>query len=186
MAVPKHSANLVGMSPENPTSGKGRPTPARKEREAARKKPLVAPRTKEAKRAAAEARRKANIAAREGYAAGDDRYLTKRDAGPVKRLIRDYVDSRWFTTGEILIPVMIIAVFITTPVLADFLNVLVMVIFGLFLVESFLLARGAKTAIARKFGNKEEKGVWLYVAFRALYPRYFRLPRPQVRRGTKF
>ena len=173
------------MTPANASNGKGRPTPARKEREAARKKPLVAPRTKEGKKAAAEERRKANIAAREGYAAGDDRYLTKRDAGPVKRLIRDYVDSRWFTTGEVLLPAMVLAVFITAPGLAQILNVVVLVIFGLFIVESLLLARGAKKLIAKKYG-KDEKGVWLYVAFRAIYPRFFRLPRPQVARGTKF
>lgn len=146
---------------------------------------MVAPRTKEGKKAAAEERRKANLAAREGYAAGDDRYLTKRDAGPVKRLIRDYVDSRWFTTGEVLLPVMVLAVFITTPGLAEILNVVVLSIFGLFIVESLLLARGVKKLIAKKYG-KDEKGVWLYVAFRALYPRFFRLPRPQVARGTKF
>ena len=173
------------MTPANASNGKGRPTPARKEREAARKKPLVAPRTKEGKKAAAEERRKANLAAREGYAAGDDRYLTKRDAGPVKRLIRDYVDSRWFTTGEVLLPVMVLAVFITTPGLAQILNVVVLTIFGLFILESLLLARGVKKLIAKKYG-KSEKGVWLYVAFRALYPRFFRLPRPQVARGTKF
>lgn len=174
------------MTPANSSSGKGRPTPARKEREAARKKPLVAPRTKEGRKAAAEERRKANLAAREGYAAGDDRYLTKRDAGPVKRLIRDYVDSRWFTTGEILLPSMVLAVFITAPGLADILNVVVLVIFGLFLLESFLLTLGVKKIIVKKYGSKEDKGVWLYVAFRALYPRFFRLPRPQVKRGAKF
>ena len=173
------------MTPANSSNGKGRPTPARKEREAARKKPLVAPRTKESKKAAAEERRKSNIAAREGYAAGDDRYLTKRDAGPVKRLIRNYVDSRWFTTGEILLPVMVLAVFITTPGLAEILNVVVLAIFGLFILESLLLARAVKKIIIQKYGNQEAKGVWLYVAFRALYPRFFRLPRPQVARGTK-
>jgi hypothetical protein len=174
------------MTPADSSNGKGRPTPARKEREAARKKPLVAPRTKEGKKAAAEERRKANIAAREGYAAGDDRYLTKRDAGPVKRLIRDYVDSRWFTTGEVLLPVMVFAVFVTAPGIAQILNVVVLVIFGVFILESFLLANAVKKIIVKKYGEKEGKGVWLYVAFRALYPRFFRLPRPQVARGTKF
>lgn len=173
------------MTPANSSNGKGRPTPARKEREAARKKPLVAPRTKEGRKAAAEERRKANIAAREGYAAGDDRYLTKRDAGPVKRLIRDYVDSRWFTTGEVLLPVMVLAVFITAPGIAQILNAVVLVIFGVFILESFLLANAVKKIIIKKYGEKEAKGVWLYVAFRALYPRFFRLPRPQVTRGTK-
>lgn len=171
-------------STSNP-SGKGRPTPTRKEKEAARKKPLVGPKTKESRKSEAAGRKAANLAAREGYAAGDDRYLGKRDAGPVKRLIRDYVDSRWFTTGEVLLPTMLLAVFITVPTWANFLNIVVLAIFALFLLESFWLATSVKKIIVRRWPNKEEKGIWLYVAFRALYPRFFRLPRPQVRRGSK-
>jgi hypothetical protein len=100
-------------------------------------------------------------------------------------LIRDYVDSRWFTTGEVLLPVMVLAVFITAPGIAQILNAVVLVIFGVFILESFLLANAVKKIIIKKYGEKEAKGVWLYVAFRALYPRFFRLPRPQVARGTK-
>jgi hypothetical protein len=80
---------------------------------------------------------------------------------------------------------MVLAVFITAPGLAEILNVVVLVIFGVFILESFLIARGVKKIIVKNYGSQEAKGVWLYVAFRALYPRFFRLPRPQVARGTK-
>ena len=39
---------------------------------------------------------------------GDDRYLPERDRGPVKRFIRDYVDSR-FQFIQILLPVLVVA-----------------------------------------------------------------------------
>ena len=38
---------------------------------------------------------------------GDERYLPARDKGPVRRFIRDYVDSR-FSFIELLIPLMLV------------------------------------------------------------------------------
>ena len=38
---------------------------------------------------------------------GDERYLPARDTGPVKRFIRDFVDSR-FQFIELLIPVLLV------------------------------------------------------------------------------
>jgi hypothetical protein len=40
---------------------------------------------------------------REGNARGDERYLAKRDAGPVRALVRDVVDGR-FNMGIVLLP----------------------------------------------------------------------------------
>lgn len=175
------------MTDQNPAAKKGKPTPARKQQEAARKRPLVAPQTKEGRKAAAAANRAARLTAREGYASGDDRYLPKRDAGPQRRMIRDIVDSGWMTVGELLLPIMLISVFAgnSNPV-AGFLNVLVLVLFALFLVDSFLIARRAKRILTNKFGTANvDKGIWLYVAFRAMYPRFIRLPKAQVPRGKK-
>lgn len=82
--------------PSQPTasSGKGRPTPSRKEREAARKKPLIGDRSKEAKKAARAQLAAKRAEAREGMLNGEERYLTVRDRGPQKKLARDMVDSR--------------------------------------------------------------------------------------------
>ena len=63
-------------------AGKGRATPTRKEREAARKRPLV---PNDRKQAAKEHREKMNAArerARIGMANGEEKYLPQRDRGP--------------------------------------------------------------------------------------------------------
>jgi hypothetical protein len=102
----------VTDSTEQPTSaGKGQPTPSRKEREAANKRPLVptaARKTKAERRKLADQRAQA----RAGYEAGEERYLPVRDKGPQRRFARDFVDAR-FTAGEFMIPMMF-AVIIAT------------------------------------------------------------------------
>jgi len=93
-------------------TGKGRPTPTRKEREAANLRPLVSSDRKAAGQAS-----KAQVAserqrARIGLANGEEKYLPARDKGPQRRFIRDYVDAR-FSVGEILIPVMFVVIILT-------------------------------------------------------------------------
>lgn len=175
------------MSEQKSAPKKGKPTPPRKQQEAARKRPLVAPRTKEGKAAASAKMKAERLAAREGYAAGDDRYLPKRDAGPQRRMIRDVVDSGWFTVGEFLLPTMIVSIIIPPgSVLAGILNLLVLTLFVVYLIDTFVIARRAKRLMAKKFGaDKVERGVWMYVAFRAMYPRFLRLPKAKVPRGSK-
>lgn len=185
----KHSANLLVMTEQNSNAKKGKPTPARKQQEAARKRPLVAPKTKEGQKAAREQLKNERLVAREGYAAGDDKYLPKRDAGPQRRLIRDVVDSGLFTIGELLLPTMLISVLFgsgSANVVSLLLNYLVLGLFGLYLIDTVLIARRAKKVLARRFGaDKVDKGIWIYVAFRAMYPRIIRLPKAQVPRGKK-
>jgi Flp pilus assembly protein TadB len=176
------------MTEQTPAPKKGKPTPARKEQEAARKRPLVAPKTKESKKAAAAKAREERLAARDGYAAGDDKFLPKRDAGPQRRMLRDIVDARWLTIGEFLLPFMFVAVL--TPqngFIATILNIAVLVLFALYLIDTAFISGRAKKLLTNKFGaGKVDKGIWLYIAFRAMYPRVIRLPKAQVRRGHKF
>jgi hypothetical protein len=180
------------MTEQNPGAKKGKATPPRKQQEAARKRPLVGARTKEARKAAADKARAERLAAREGYAAGDDRFLPKRDKGPQRRFVRDVVDARWLTIGELLLPTMIVTIFITpgselATAISALMSALVLALFILFLVESVFIARRAKKLLTAKFGaEKVEKGIWSYVAFRAMYPRFVRLPKAQVPRGHKF
>ena len=180
------------MTEQNTNAKKGKPTPARKQQEAARKRPLIAPRTKESRQAEREALRQERIAARQGFASGDPKYLPKRDAGPQKALLRDIVDSRFVTVGEILMVVMVVTLVLSysaTPnnpisvILSDF----VLVLFVLYLVDTVLLFLKSKKVLAKKFGSeKTERGIWFYVATRSMYPRIMRTPRPQVKRGHKF
>ena len=63
---------------DNAQAGKGRPTPSRKDRELARKRPLVGDRSKQAKSADKEKNRAERQKAREGMMAGEERYLGDR------------------------------------------------------------------------------------------------------------
>ena len=94
--------------PDNSTViGKGRPTPTRKEREAANKRPLVGNKSKEARLADRERQKTEREKARKLAIAGDDRYLLARDRGPQRKVIRDVLDNR-YTLIEGLMPMMIL------------------------------------------------------------------------------
>lgn len=172
---------------QKPTSGKGRPTPTRKEREAANLKPIVGgpvtAETRKADRAKIQAER---LKAREGMMRGDDRYLGPRDKGPQRRLARDVVDSKLFTIGELLIPSMIVVILLggASTTIAVVANLSLWILLMAMIVDSLLLARKAKRLISKKYGAPERGTSW-YVFMRALQLRPMRLPKAQVKRGTK-
>ncbi|MEY3973541.1 MAG: hypothetical protein RJA71_853, partial [Actinomycetota bacterium] len=98
---------------QSSSNKKGRPTPKRKEAEAARKVSSLAPAsTKAEKKRAKEAARAARIASRAAYMRGDENALPVRDKGPVKKFVRNYVDARR-SIGEYFLPI-IFAVLIMT------------------------------------------------------------------------
>jgi hypothetical protein len=91
-------------------AGKGRPTPKRSEKQ--RRTGPVAPPPQTRKEAAQRQKEQAAAARRrikEGAAAGDERYLSKRDAGPVRALVRDVVDARR-NVGVILLPLALVLI----------------------------------------------------------------------------
>ncbi len=166
-------------------AGKGRPTPTRKEREAARKRPLV---PNDRKQAAKEHREKVNAArerARIGMANGEEKYLPLRDKGPQKRWVRDYVDAR-ISIGEFLIPVMFIVIILTFIPSAEAQTISILALWAFFLVavlDSTLLGFIVRRKLAAKYGaDKVEKVRW-YAAMRSLQLRALRLPKAQVKRG---
>ena len=84
---------------------KSGPTPKRKEAEAARKKALKVPKdSKEAKKAMRERTREQKAEARLAMARGEEWAMPIRDKGPVKRHVRNLVDSRWHF-GELFLPI---------------------------------------------------------------------------------
>ena len=174
------------LNTDSVSSGKGRATPTRREREAANLRPLVSNDRKAAAKASrakmAEAREKARI----GMAAGEEKYLPVRDKGPQRRWIRDYVDAR-FSVGEVLIPVMFLVIVLT------FINderVQLIGIFGLWLfflvavIDGVILGLIVNRRLAARFGaDKLQRGNRWYAAMRAMQLRIMRLPKPQVKRG---
>lgn len=169
---------------EIPT-GKGRPTPTRAEREAARKRPLVA-NTKEAKARARAELRERQDRARIGMANGEERYLPARDKGPQKRFARDYTDAGWHL-GEFLMPAMvlvIIATFIPMPFFQYWSFVALWIFIFVVVGDMIILSSTVKRKAAAKFGkDKLERGLGWYSAMRSVQMRFMRLPKPQVKRG---
>ncbi|MHB1235224.1 MAG: DUF3043 domain-containing protein [Microbacteriaceae bacterium] len=165
--------------------GKGRPTPTRKEREAAHQRPLVSSDRRASGKAARTRMREQREKARLGMANGDEKYLTLRDKGPQRRYIRDYVDAR-FSIGELLIPVMFLVI-IMTMFSTAIQTIGILVLWGFFLlalVDCILVGFAVNRRLAVKFGGgKLQTGNRWYAAMRALQFRALRLPKPQVKRG---
>lgn len=172
-------------SSETPVTGKGHATPTRKEKEAARKQPLVSSDRAAARRKAREQTQVQREKARVGMAAGDEKYLPVRDRGVQKRYTRDYVDAR-FSVGELLIPLMflvIILTFIPAQNVVTYGTLAIWAFFIVVVIDSVVLGFQLKRKLAAKFGaDKVEKVRW-YAAMRAVQLRLMRLPKPQVKRG---
>lgn len=165
---------------------KNRPTPKRKDQEAARKRPLVQTDRKAARAADREARREQGRKVRQAMATGDDRHLPPRDKGPVRRYVRDVVDARW-SLGEFLLPLMIavlvLSLFAGSWATFVFLGVYVLILVAI--VDVWLLWRRTKPKVLARFGaDTELRGVGMYQAMRAFQMRRTRLPKPQVERGA--
>lgn len=178
--------------PEEVT-GKGRPTPKRKEQEAAKYRGLLAdPKqdTKERRAKQREQREREYRAMKEG----DERNMPMEHRGPERRFIRDYVDART-SIGEFLLPLAITFVLISLfmPQVegggqGGALGGLVILVFYVLVliagVETFITIRRLKKHFIKKFGeNRIPRGWTFYVISRALNMRRFRVPRPKVKRG---
>ncbi len=167
-------------------TGKGRPTPKRREAEAANKRPLV-PTDRKAAAASDKAKTRAERArAQAGLAAGDERYLPARDRGPVRRFVRDYIDARW-NLGEFFLPasfVVVLGVLFAgrnaNIALASIVLLYVLVFASL--IDAYIASRGLKKRVLERFGEVP-KGTVSYGLMRAFQIRPSRLPKPQVKHG---
>jgi hypothetical protein len=169
-------------------SGKGRATPPRKQQEALNKRPAIGNRSPEAKKAAKEIVNAERRKAREGMAAGDDKFLTVRDRGPQRRMARDLVDSR-FTVGELVLPALFLVIIISSVPSYEVQLATLIAMWTLFVaiaVDGYFIGKKVQLKLTEKFGTgKVEKGLRWYAAMRSIQMRAMRLPKPQVKRGTK-
>ena len=174
-----------GSVAERP-GAKNRPTPRRRDRQAARRRPLVVTDRREAKRLDRAARREQLARTRRGLEAGDETYFPARDKGPVRRFIRDYVDARR-NLAEYLLPVMLVVLALSLVRNDLVFLVSVVLTWGSVLVvglDTFLMWRRLKARLVEKFGaDGVGRGGWGYAALRAFQMRRQRMPRPQVARG---
>lgn len=169
--------------PKRP-SGKGRPTPKRRESEAANRRPLVVDRkSMTADQKAKQRSERARV--REAMLRGEERYLPARDRGPERRFLRDSVDARW-NIGEILLPAMIGVLAVSLLPFAwsrmgTFAVAYALMLFGI--IDCWLMWRRTKKRFTAEFGHEPGKGSTWYVVLRAFQMRGSRIPRPSVSRG---
>jgi hypothetical protein len=172
-----------------PTSErKGRPTPSRKEAEAAAKARARPPRTRK-EIAAAEKLRRAESSSkiRAAMKSGDERYFLPRDKGPVRRFIRDFVDVR-FSFIELMIPLLLVALVLgysgNTRMLVVS-NFLLMGTLVLILANSLILRVRLRRELVRRFPNESLKGTTYYALVRSLQMKFMRLPKARVKIGER-
>ena len=165
---------------------KGRPTPKRKEAEAARKVSSLAPAsTKAEKKRAKEASRAARVAARAAYMRGDENALPMRDRGPVKRFVRNYVDSRR-SIGEYFLPIIFVVLMLTlipSPITQLGSIFLMYGVLLVSIVDGFFLSRRLKSLASERFPGGNFKGIGMYGWLRSTQMRRMRMPKPQVKAG---
>lgn len=168
--------------------GKGRPTPSRKEAEAAAKARAKTPRTRKEQMAAQRAARgDSSSKVREAMKTGDERYLPPRDKGPVRRFIRDFVDSR-FSFIELMVPLLIVTMILGysgSSYLAGVGNTILLGTLLLVLVDMTMLRFRLRRELTRRFPDEPVKGTTYYAVMRALQMKFMRLPKAQVKIGQQ-
>lgn len=191
-------------APANATAPKGRPTPKRNESTKRRGPVAPAPTTaaearkrrkelrstlsKEERKAEKLQRRAAMGQRRERMMAGEEAYLLPRDQGPVRRYVRDLVDSRRNVLG-LFMPSALLLLFImlALPKVQILISPAMLLLMVLMAIDALFLARKVNKAVDAKFPDNTETHfkLGLYAASRASQMRRMRAPRPAVSLGTK-
>lgn len=175
-------------TPEN-SQKKGRPTPKRKEAQAAVKVSSLAPAsTKAEKKRAKDQARAARLAQREAYLRGEESALPVRDRGPEKKFVRNYVDARR-SIGEFFLPIIGFVLILSLIPVGIFAVVGIIIMYSVLLIsviDGFFLSRKIKAEVAKRFPDKSTKGLGLYGWLRSTQMRRMRAPKPQVKAGDKF
>jgi hypothetical protein len=168
--------------------GKGRPTPTRKEAEAAAKARAKVPRSRKEMMAAQRlAKSESSSKVRAGMRSGDERYLLPRDKGPVRRFVRDFVDSR-LSFVELLIPLLILTMVLGysgNEAMRSIGNTILLGTVLLVIVDMFTLRIRLRRRLAERFPDEPTKGLTYYALTRALQMKFMRLPKARVKLGQQ-
>lgn len=171
------------------SQAKGRPTPTRKEQEAARKQHLIPADRKAAAKASREKSRDQRAMAYEGMQRGEERYLPARDKGPQRRFIRDYVDART-NLAEFFLPVSFAFILLNFalmqlgPQWAFWSIALLYLMIFACVIDAIMMWRNLRRRLLEKFGTIE-KGTASYAVMRAFQIRRTRIPKPKdLKRGN--
>ena len=181
--------DVAPAAPTEPVAGKGRPTPTRKEAQAARKHTLrISADPKEAKRQARARAAEERQAARAGLLSGEERYLPARDQGPVRGFVRDFIDARR-AAAEFFLPLALIVLVIGLmpfPQVQAYVSMAWLFVTLFILVDTTLLMLRLRRELRTRWPEEaERKGATFYGVMRVLQLRRLRVPPPRVRPGGK-
>jgi hypothetical protein len=171
-------------------AGKGRPTPKRSVAQGRRPGPPPPPPTtrKEAYKRMREQQAARRAETRAGMSRGDDTYLPARDRGPVRKLVRDIVDSRR-NVGSFFLAiagVALVGTLVPSLVVRNYASYLLMGFFILLIVDSVVLRRKIRSKVAERFPETTKtKGIVWYGISRATMIRRWRFPKPEVPLGAE-
>ncbi|MEV0919293.1 DUF3043 domain-containing protein [Streptomyces sp. NPDC049967] len=179
----------LSKTPRDPQAPKGRPTPKRSDAQTQRRRASSGAPTdrKEAMKRQREARRVDMAKQREALASGDERYLPARDKGPVRRFVRDFVDSR-FCIAEYFLPLAVVILILSVIQVQGIQNISLLLWLGvivLIVVDSIGLTFRLRKQLNERFPDTPKRGAVAYGLMRTLQMRRLRLPKPQVKRGER-
>lgn len=121
--------------------------------------------------------------------AGNDQYLTPRDKGPERALVRDLVDSRR-TVGPWLFLVIVPLLVTSNPSLGAAVYYGGQALWALILlatvVNSAFIGRKVIKAVKAQFPDttQRSRSLIFYAIMRGLSPRFLRIPKPRVALGA--
>lgn len=198
---PESQPSDAGPAPDTAHGGKGRPTPKRREAERRRRTYVQAPQDrKQAARLMRERQATERQTQSRALRSGDESKLPPRDAGPVRRLVRDVVDSRrgvggyfLFTTLGVLLVQILLQVATSrhylTPAASAQIQVVLMYVWyaliALVAVDSYFLVRRMNRTVRERHPDHTERGLAMYAVMRSLQIRRLRLPKPKVGPGAE-
>jgi hypothetical protein len=174
-------------------TGKGRPTPKRREAEAGRYTPISgsgrgrrpgSPRNPQQRKSMDRSERARKT---EAMRRGEDWALLPKDRGPARALARDYVDSKRRVL-EYYMPVLLVMViglfsFGRAKSAQVYLDLFLLVLIVVLVVDAMSLRRGLRRLMAEQLPGESTSGLTRYAVFRALQIRRFRMPLPRVKPG---
>lgn len=176
------------VTTDGPAGGKGRPTPTRKEAEAAARARARVPRTRKDMAAAKRAARGDSAdKMRQAMRTGEEKYLPSRDRGPVRRFVRDFVDSR-LSFIELMVPLLVVSMILGysgNQSAIQFGNTVLFTTLLMIIVDGFFLRFRLRRELTRRFPDQSTKGAYLYALMRSMQMKFMRLPKPQVKIGEK-
>jgi Protein of unknown function (DUF3043) len=179
-------------------AGKGRPTPKRSEAERNRYQSITGSSTSGRGPAGSgpkgkltpeeKARVQADRAKRTAaMRRGEEWALGPRDRGPIKKLARDYVDSRRRPSEFYMyvLVLLLIALLSRDKALNTYVSPLVIVLIVVVAIDAFFLRRSLHRLAAERYPSESTRGMTTYGVMRALQIRRFRMPAPRLKPGDQ-